>query len=124
MEVQAARARPPGSDKCVFALLVILAIVVIVATATSLCRLFRKEKLSFPLHQDTLGYRIPLPGDPGKNILRRSVPYPPHRYPVGGLADFYFRYDPAYSTGFENDYCQHNPVACGGFVLEPFCPTA
>ena len=82
-----------------------------------------KEGLAWPPFRDELGYETPVPGDPDRNILRRSQPYPPGRYPYGGLSSFYFQYDPAYSTGFEHDYCWHNPVACSGFMLEPFRPT-
>ena len=70
--------------------------------------------------RDALGYEIPMPGDPNRNILRRSRPYPPGRYPSGGLGDFYFQFDPAYSSSFETDYCWHAPEACAGFALEPF----
>lgn len=70
--------------------------------------------------RDALGYEIPMPGDPNRNILRRSQPYPPGRYPSGGLGDFYFQFDPAYSSSFETDYCWHAPEACAGFALDPF----
>lgn len=49
-----------------------------------------------------------------RNILRRSTP----PYPTGvrgGLADFYFRFDPNYSTSYEHDACYKNP-ACLNFA--------
>ena len=57
-----------------------------------------------------------MPGDTrSRNILRRSSS---GRFPSGGLADYYFQYDPAYSAPFETDYCWHAPAACAGFALE------
>ncbi len=105
------------------AMLTALAVIIIALFAwlglSVACR--RKEGLS-PF-RDAAGYEIPVPGDPNRNILRRSRPYPPGRFPIGGLADYYFQYDPAYSTGFETDFCWHSPIACSGFALEPFRPT-
>jgi hypothetical protein len=49
-----------------------------------------------------------------RNILRRSTP----PYPTGvrgGLADFYFQFDPNYSTAYEHDACYKNP-ACLNFT--------
>lgn len=104
------------------ALLIVLAVVAIAYFGWRYWKGRPKEGLAFPPFVDALGYETPVPGDPGRNILRRSRPYPPGRYPEGGLHDFYFSFDPAYSTAFETDYCWHAPAACAGFALEPFRP--
>ena len=107
----------------IIALIVVVVIMIVFVVCWRWRRALMREKLSFPPFVDALGYETPVPGDPERNILRRSRPYPPGRYPEGGLNDFYFSYDPSYSTSYENDYCHHAPVACAGFALEPFRPT-
>lgn len=103
-----------------FAAALLLVLIVVAFFAWRFWKKSRGEGLTQPIFRDALGYSIPLPGDPDRNIMRRSQPYPPGRYPRGGLADFYVQYDPAYSTAFEADYCWHLPVACAGMALEPF----
>jgi hypothetical protein len=107
-----------STTKVAFVVIVVIVLVVIAYFA------WRYWKKHYPkdgfFARDALGYEIPMPGDPNRNILRRSQPYPPGRYPRGGLGDFYFQFDPAYSSSFETDYCWHAPEACAGFALEPF----
>jgi hypothetical protein len=101
----------------VVALVAVLIIIIIVISR----RCERKgTQEGFPPVQNAMGYRIALPGDPYENVLRRSTPLPPRQRRVGGLADFYFNYDPANATWFGGDYCDRSPSACGGFAIEPF----
>lgn len=96
---------------------VLVALVVVAAAAV---RPHFRERLAFPPFEDSPGHWTPVPGDPDRNILRRSQPYPDMYADIGGgrgaLADFYFRFDPAYSTSFQHDACYRNP-ACAGFAL-------
>ena len=66
----------------------------------------------WPHHAEGL---TPIPGDPNRNILRRSDPYPADLYPGGmsnSLMNYYFQTDASTYSPWEDDYCRHAPVAC------------
>jgi hypothetical protein len=104
----------------IVALLAVLLAILIVGAARA--RKQRQRRDGFPPVQSAMGYRIALPGNPYENVLRRSNPLPPRKGRAGGLADFYFNYDPAHASWFGGDYCEREPHACGGFAIEPFRP--
>ena len=59
-----------------------------------------------------------MPGDPNRNILRRSrAPYMEGRYPRGGMLDYYFQTDPSMAVGDSFDNCWLNPTACARIGL-------
>lgn len=106
------------------ALAACVVVVIVVLAGWFAMRYWKKhhrEGLAYPPFVDALGHVTPVPGDPDRNILRRSEPYPPGRYPYGGLGSYYFQTDPAYS-GYEDDYCIHAPAACAAMGLTAFRP--
>lgn len=112
-----------------FAALILLAILVLAAAAarglSAKGAAPQKDGMAGAVRvaRDALGHEIPVPGSPDRGVLRRTRPYPPTRYPQGGLADFYFPRDPAHASDFDADLCLRAPAACAGYALEPFHPT-
>lgn len=100
----------------------VLAVIILVILVAIWCAWSagHREGLLYRPFTDAAGHVIPVPGDPDRNILRRSVPYPLGQYPYGGLSSYYFSSDPARYSSYENDYCDVDPAACPGFRLRPF----
>lgn len=105
------------ANKYLIAGIVVLIVVLVGVLGARTWRAEYREGLSEPPFVDSNGYKTPVPGDPDRNILRRSEPYPPGRFPYGGLNSYYFSYDPAMYSSYEFDFCTHSPTACRGFAL-------